>query len=72
MTDDSDLRRSVIDGNIDFEDFENTAVKSNEVTDGKIFGLTAVQRMIMSIVLFLTVSVLGIALLFVTGTIAIR
>lgn len=72
MTDDNDLRRSILEGGIDVEDYENSAVKSNEVTDGRIFGLTAVERMILSIVLFLAVSVLGIALLFITGTIAIR
>ncbi len=53
-------------------DFETTAVSSEDVSDGRIFGLNAVERMILSIVLFLAVSVLGIALLFITGTIALR
>lgn len=69
--DDADLR-GMISGNVEYEDVENTAVGRDQVADGKIFGLNAVERMILAIILFLTVSVLGVALLFITGTIAIR
>jgi hypothetical protein len=40
----------------------------NEVTEGKIFGLAAGERMILSIILFMAVTVLGAALLFATNT----
>lgn len=69
MTDDSDLRSSMM-GNEPVEDFDVGAVAAE--LDGRIFGLNAVERMILSIVLFLAVTVLGVALLFVTGTIALR
>lgn len=69
--DDSDLRSSLMT-NIEFNDYEDSAVQRSEVADGKLFGMNPVERMILSIVLFLTVSVLGAALLFITGTIAIR
>jgi hypothetical protein len=69
--DDSDLRSSLMT-NIEFGDYEESAVQRSEVADGKLFGMNAVERMILSIVLFLTVTVLGAALLFITGTIAIR
>ena len=72
LVDDNDLRSSMMAGNIEIEDPEKNAVSREEVPDGKIFGLNAVERMILSIVLFLTVTVLGVALLFVTGTIALR
>lgn len=67
--DDSELRKLLTtdDSLIDLED---VAVKREE--DGRIFGLNAVERMILSFVLFMTVTVLGIALLFITGTIVIR
>ena len=51
-------------------DLEDVAVKREE--DGRIFGLNAVERMILSFVLFMTVTVLGIALLFITRTIVIQ
>jgi hypothetical protein len=69
--DDSDLRSSLLSTNIEY-DVENTAVRREEVAEDKIFGLNPVERMILSIIMFITVTVLGIALLFITGTIAIR
>jgi hypothetical protein len=69
---DDDLRSELLSNNMDFADFENSAVGRDQVNDGKIFGLNPVERMILSIVLFLAVTVLGLALLFFTGTIAIR
>jgi hypothetical protein len=66
-----DLRSSVLTD--DFEtDFGVKEVRANEVSEGRIFGLTAGERMILSIILFLAVTVLGIALLFATGTIVLR
>jgi hypothetical protein len=68
MSNVDDLRSSVISD--DFEtDFGITEVQ--KVDEGRIFGLTAGERMILSIILFLAVSVLGVALLFITNTIAL-
>jgi hypothetical protein len=41
------------------------------VSEGLIFGLTAGQRMIISVILFLVAAVLGVAVLFATGTIVL-
>ena len=71
MSDIDDLRAGVVED--EFEtDFGVREVGTNEVTEGRIFGLTAGERMILSIILFLSVSVLGVALLFITGTIVLR
>ena len=68
MSNGDDLRSSLI--NEDFEtDFGITEVK--KVDEGRIFGLTAGERMILSVILFLAVTVLGVALLFITKTIAL-
>jgi hypothetical protein len=67
--DDSELRK-LLTTDENLIDLEDVAVKREE--DGRIFGLNAVERMILSFVLFMTVTVLGIALLFITGTIVIR
>jgi hypothetical protein len=69
--DDSDLRTGLIQGSIERDDAERIAVRADEVSEGRIFGLNAVERMILSIILFLTVTVLGVALLLITGTIKI-
>lgn len=66
-----DLRRSATD---DFDDFENEddgfQDSPVEYSGGGLFlGMTAVERMFISIFLFLNVTVLGIALLLVTGRI---
>ncbi len=64
-----ELRGTVLQD--EFEtDFGVQEVQATEVSEGKIFGLTAGERMILSIILFLAVSVLSVALLFATGTIA--
>ncbi len=70
--DDADLRSSLLSGGFEAEDYENAAVGRGEVSEGRLFGLNAVERMILSIVLFLAVTIIGIALLFITGTVAIR
>jgi hypothetical protein len=67
----SDLRSSVISD--DFEtDFGVREVRASEVSEGRIFGLTAGERMILSIILFLAVTVLGVAVLFATGTVVLH
>jgi hypothetical protein len=38
---------------------------------GKFLGMTAIQRFILSILLFLSVCIVGIAVLFVTGRLAL-
>lgn len=71
MSDLNDLRAQVNED--EFEtDFGVQEVGANEVSEGRIFGLTAGERMILSIILFLSVSVLGAALLFATGTVVLR
>ncbi len=71
MSNVDDLRSSVMDD--DFEtDFGVREVGANEVSEGRIFGLSAGERMIISIILFLAVTVVGIALLFATGTIVLH
>ncbi len=71
MSDVNDLRSSVSED--EFEtDFDVKEVRSNEVSEGKIFGLAAGERMILSIILFMAVTVLGIVLLLATNTIAIH
>jgi len=71
VLDDSDLRSSLMSSNIEY-DVDGQAVRREDVAEDKIFGLNPVERMILSIIMFITVTVLGIALLFITGTIAIR
>jgi hypothetical protein len=71
MSNVDDLRSSVM--NDEFEsDFGVREVRANEVNEGRIFGLAAGERMILSIILFLVVTVLGAAVLFATGTIVFR
>jgi hypothetical protein len=71
MSDVDDLRSSVMSD--EFEtDFGVREVRAHEVNEGRIFGLAAGERMILSIILFLAVTVLGIALLFATGTVVLR
>lgn len=52
-----------------FEDFSNVVVK--ETDDGRIFGMNAVERMFISIGLFLVVTVFSVMLLLLTDSIAI-
>ncbi len=71
MSNIDDLRKAV--NQDDFEtDFGVREVNRGEVNEGRIFGLAAGERMILSIILFLAVTVLGIALLFATGTVVLR
>jgi len=66
-----DLRSSVLTD--EFEtDFGVKVASKEDVDKGTIFGLSAGERMILSIILFLAVSVISVALLFMTGTIALH
>lgn len=66
-----DLRRSASDEVQDFErdkdDFDDDSVAGSR--QRKFLGMTAVERMFISIFLFLNVLILGIALLLVTNKI---
>ncbi|MCC7208032.1 MAG: hypothetical protein IT323_12045 [Anaerolineae bacterium] len=63
-----DLRNSVLRD--EFEtDFDVVEVDRRKAGEGRIFGLTAGERMILSVVLFLAVSVISVALLLLTNTI---
>ncbi|HEX2908119.1 MAG TPA: hypothetical protein VHO69_14715 [Phototrophicaceae bacterium] len=66
-----DLRRSTNEGDIDFEEEDDTfAVEdARRQTDKRFLGMTAVERMFLSIFLFLNVCVLSLALLLATGRI---
>lgn len=56
----------------DFASFEEPSPEVLSATEGKIFGLTAVERCVLSAILFLSVSVLGFALLLSKGIIVLR
>ncbi len=72
MSDLDELRQMVIDQDEpEWEDLDSVAVKGNEVDDGRIFGLNAVERMFLSIGLFLVVTVFSVLLLLITDSIAI-
>lgn len=68
-----DLRRSTTDHEFEFEDEDDSAFvieEDHEERVNKLFlGMTAVERMFLSIFLFLNVCVLGLALLLATGRI---
>lgn len=73
MSDLDDLRRFTEDDpedeSIDI-DFENTPVLTESSSGDRLFlGMTAVERMFISIFLFMNITVLGIALLLATGRI---
>jgi len=66
-----DLRSSVLTD--EFEtDFGVKVASKEDVDKGTIFFFFAGERMILSIILFLAVSVISVALLFMTGTIALH
>jgi hypothetical protein len=71
MSNVDDLRSSVMQDEFE-SDFGVREVRANEVNEGRIFGLSAGERMILSIILFLAVTVLGVALLFATGTVVLH
>jgi hypothetical protein len=67
-----DLRRSATDEDDGFEseafDFE---AEIDRARSKRFLGMTAVERMFISIFLFLNVCILGLALLLVTGRIVL-
>jgi hypothetical protein len=68
-----DLRRSTNDETFDFDDDDNVLVL-DEDTEEKVqrlfLGMTAVERMFLSIFFFMNVCVLGLAILLATKRIA--
>ena len=72
MSDMDELREFVMSDDEPFGDYREGMVQQNEVSEGKIFGLTAGERMILSIILFMAVTVLSIAILLATNTVVLR
>lgn len=72
MTNLDELRRKALESD-EPEDafFGNVANNVQRVDDGKIFGLNAVERMFLSVGLFLVVSVLSVFLLLITSSIVL-
>ncbi len=68
-----DLRRSTAADEFDFEEEDDSAFVVEEDREEKVqklfLGMTAVERMFLSIFLFLNVCVLGLAFLLATGRI---
>jgi hypothetical protein len=66
-----DIRSNLVEDDLfgSFDDVPSPA--SQRVEQKRIFGLTAGERMILSIIFFIAVSVLSVALLFLTNTIVI-
>jgi hypothetical protein len=61
------LRQSTLDEEPEEEDLGIDVIKAAEAEEDLIFGLNPVQRLVLSIFLFLNVSVLGCALLLIMG-----
>lgn len=64
-----DLRRSALDEEPIIESYETYVAKG--VTSDKIFGMTAAERMFVSIGCFLVTSLAGFFLLLIMGKIAL-
>ncbi|MBI5670394.1 MAG: hypothetical protein HZC41_20565 [Chloroflexi bacterium] len=68
-----DLRRSTTQDDFDFEEEDDSVFVVEEDPEERVnklfLGMTAVERMFLSIFLFLNVCVLGLALLLATGRI---
>ncbi|MCL4249277.1 MAG: hypothetical protein KJ065_14110 [Anaerolineae bacterium] len=68
MTDDLDaLRRFDEEDDYDFDDDPGLAFDTPVKVEKRFLGMTAIERMFLSIFLFLNVVVLGLALLIATG-----
>lgn len=66
-----DLRSST-QGNFDEPEMpENVFVPSEGSTDKKFLGMTAVERMFLSLFFFMNVLIIGLALLLATGRIVL-
>lgn len=65
-----DLRKSAADG---FEEEEESFVEAEEddLTGGTFLGMTAVERMLLSILMFLLVTAIGALLLIVTNRVVL-
>ena len=63
------LRQGTLDDEPEEEEFSEDFVKAAEAEEDLIFGLSPVQRLVVSIFLFLNVTVLGCALLLLLGRI---
>ncbi len=65
-----DLRRSTSDDSFDFEDDDDNVLSMREDAEEKVdrlfLGMTAVERMFLSLFLFMNVCVLGLAILLAT------
>jgi len=66
---DNDLRNLV--NGVEYNTFDDISIakKSNE---GRILGLTAGERMVISMIMLMTTAVLSTFILFVTGTFILR
>lgn len=63
-----DLRRGTGEGGYqEGEDYTFPAIEEEAVRDRKFLGMTAIERMFLSIFIFLNVIVIGLALLIFTG-----
>ncbi|MBX3084168.1 MAG: hypothetical protein KF716_21215 [Anaerolineae bacterium] len=69
MSDYQDLRDELTPDDKPLDDWSGK--NRDEIDTGKIFGLAAGERMMLSIILFLTVTVLSIALLLATNSVAL-
>ncbi|HVO42565.1 MAG TPA: hypothetical protein VMT34_08075 [Aggregatilineales bacterium] len=70
MSDIDDLRKMVMEDEPFDSNYEKEIV--TKVNEGRIFGLTAGERMILSIIIFLAVTVASIAVLLATNTIVLH
>jgi hypothetical protein len=68
MVDFDDLRRSTTD-DLGFDDDDEIDVQGGSARSTLFLGMTPIERMFISMFLFLNVAVLGIALLLATGRI---
>jgi hypothetical protein len=62
-----DNLREASGGSDRFEDENQGYTRTSRARSGRVFGMTAGQRFVISILLFLTVIVMGIMCLLVTG-----
>ncbi|GAB4545670.1 MAG: hypothetical protein OHK0023_04320 [Anaerolineae bacterium] len=70
MSDLDDLRNQLVEDEFETE-FGITGPATQRVENKRLFGFTAGERMVLSLILFMAVSVVSVALLFLTNTIAI-
>jgi hypothetical protein len=67
-----DLRKQALDADDDpFDDGAAVAVARREIVDDKMFGLNPVERMFLSIGLFLVILAISVLMLLITDSIAL-